>query len=76
MYCKKGHHTVKSIRQRETNFIQAATLCSYVKVPRPNKTQEQLSQNLQGPGFEIKIAACAKNRYQTIRPSGHGDTFS
>ena len=27
---KKGHHTVKSIRQRETNFIQAATLCSYV----------------------------------------------
>ena len=28
-------------------------------------------QNLQGPGLEMKIAACAKNRYQiTIR--GHG----
>ena len=25
MYLQKGNHTVKSIRQRETNFIQAAT---------------------------------------------------
>ena len=54
---------ISTIRQRETNFNQAATLCSYVasnfivcsepnlakfesKVPRPNKTQEQLAEIL------------------------------
>ena len=101
---------MKSIRQRETNFIQAATLCSYVasnfivysepKFRQVRKCLGQINlknnfpeilvsfeethtefvassqnarakQNLQGLGFEIKIAACAKNRYQTIM-CGHG----
>ena len=51
MYLQKSHHTVKSIRQRETISFK----CSYVdsnslyelspKVLQPNKTQEQLVRN-------------------------------
>ena len=113
MHLQKGHHTVKSIRQRETNFIQAATLCSYVtsnfivcsepnlgkfksasakynsratypkfwfwSSPAKRFSFEEMpnwaKKNLQGLGLGIKIAACAKNRFQTIIRR-HGVTFS
>ena len=52
---------------------------SFQKIPTEfvaiSQNARRVKQNLQVPGLAIKIAACAKNRYQTIR-CGHGDTFS